>query len=238
MAKEKFRTTVFFLFCFLILLWFFFWSTPSAAHEVSSADIEALRGLNGIQLTHYVWLGCKHMLTGYDHLLFLLGVIFYIRHLRDVVVLVSLFALGHSLTLILGVVFSLGIDPFLVDAIIGLSVVYKGFDNLGGFRMLFSERPNEKLVVLVFGLFHGLGLATKLEAVAVRDDGLVANLLAFNVGVELGQLAALVVALGLLRLVPVLRDNVFIGHAVNVCILTAGFAFMTYQIQQYLALSG
>ena len=208
------KTTPLFLFGFLFFFWF--WINPSAAHEVSSEDIEALRGLQGIQLTHYVWLGGKHMLTGYDHLLFLLGVIFYIRRLRDVVVLVSLFALGHSLTLILGVVFNLGVNPFLVDAIIGLSVVYKGFDNLGGFRKLFSERPNEKLVVLVFGLFHGLGLATKLEAVAVRDDGLVANLLAFNVGVELGQVTALVVALGLLKLLPVLRDKALIGHAVNV----------------------
>lgn len=219
----------------LVTLWLL--SLVSSAHEVSSGDVEVLRGLSGVQLLHYGWLGAKHMITGYDHLLFLLGVIFYVRHFRDVVVLVSLFALGHSITLILGVAFSWGANSYLVDAIIGLSVVYKGFDNLGGFSLFFGERPNEKLVVLVFGLFHGLGLATKLQAVAVRDDGLIANLLAFNVGVELGQLTALIATLGVLRLLPILRENKLVAHTVNGMLLTAGVALMTFQFQQYLLAS-
>lgn len=219
----------------LVTLWLL--SLVSSAHEVSSGDVEVLRGLSGVQLLHYGWLGAKHMITGYDHLLFLLGVIFYVRHFRDVVVLVSLFALGHSITLILGVAFSWGVNSYLVDAIIGLSVVYKGFDNLGGFSSFFGERPNEKLVVLVFGLFHGLGLATKLQAVAVRDDGLIANLLAFNVGVELGQLTALIATLGVLRLLPILRENKLVAHTVNGMLLTAGVALMTFQFQQYLLAS-
>lgn len=212
-------------------------SASVVAHDVSAEDIAALRGLSGVQLSHYIWLGAKHMITGYDHLLFLLGVIFYIKHLRDVIVLVSLFALGHSITLILGVAFSWGVNPYLVDAIIGFSVVYKGFDNLGGFKSLLGERPDEKIVVLVFGLFHGLGLATKLQALAVRDDGLIPNLLAFNVGVELGQIAALLAALVLLNALPKLRENTAIANAINVGIITAGFALMSYQLHQYSTLA-
>ena len=208
-------------------------SSLSIAHEVSAEDILALRALSGIQLPHYLWLGAKHMLTGYDHLLFLLGVIFYIKRLHDVLVLVSLFALGHSVTLIFGVAFSWGVNPYLVDAVIGFSVAYKGFDNLNGFKSFLGERPNEKLVVLVFGLFHGLGLATKLQALAVRDEGLIPNLLAFNVGVELGQIAALIGALLLLNFVPLLRTNKHIATSINVGLMIAGFALLSFQLNQY-----
>lgn len=203
------------------------------AHEVSKEDVLELQGLAGLQLGHYVWLGAKHMVTGYDHLLFLLGVIFYINRLRDVLILVSLFALGHSLTLISGVLYAWSVSPYLVDAVIGFSVVYKGFDNLGGFTVFFGERPQEKLVVFVFGLFHGLGLATKLQALAVRDDGLTGNLLAFNVGVELGQVAALFFAVCIFKYIPVLRENRIAANAINIAIVAAGFALITYQLNQY-----
>ncbi|MFT7264185.1 MAG: hypothetical protein ACI9A2_002254 [Halioglobus sp.] len=203
------------------------------AHEVDHEDILKMHAVAGVQLGHYIWLGAKHMVTGYDHLLFLLGVIFYIVRLRDVLILVSLFALGHSVTLIPGVLFSWSVNAYLIDAIIGFSVVYKGVDNLGGLTTIFGERPKEKIVVFVFGLFHGLGLATKLQTLAVRDDGLIANLLAFNIGVELGQVVALLVALCLLNYVPVLRDNRIVATSVNVAIVAAGVALIAYQLNQY-----
>lgn len=226
---EIFRPAVFFSLFVLSCLA----SSISLAHEVSAEDIRALRALSGIQLPTYLWLGAKHMLTGYDHLLFLLGVVFYINRLRDVLVLVSLFALGHSLTLILGVAFSWNVNAYLIDAIIGFSVVYKGFDNLKGFDSLLGERPNEKLVVLIFGLFHGLGLATKLQALAVRDEGLIANLLAFNLGVELGQIAALSGALILLVYIPAVRSNKLLATSINAGLMVAGFALLSYQLSLY-----
>jgi hypothetical protein len=220
-----------------LLLGLFSISASSFAHEVSAEDILALRALSGIQLPHYLWLGAKHMLTGYDHLLFLLGVIFYIKRLKDVLVLVSFFAIGHSITLIAGVAFSWNVNPFLVDAIIGFSVAYKGFDNLNGFKTFLGERPNEKIVVLIFGLFHGLGLATKLQALAVRDEGLIPNLLAFNVGVELGQITALIAALILLKYVSSLRTNKHIATSINIALMTAGFVLLAYQLKQYFLFS-
>ena len=203
------------------------------AHEVNKEDILKMQALAGVQLVHYIWLGAKHMVTGYDHLLFLLGVIFYIVRLRDVLILVTLFALGHSLTLIFGVLLGWSVNPNLIDAIIGLSVIYKGVDNLGGLTSIFGERPQEKIVVFAFGLFHGLGLATRLQALAVRDDGLIANLLAFNIGVELGQVVALLVALCLLNYVPMLRDNRAVATTVNIAIVAAGIALVVYQLNQY-----
>lgn len=208
-------------------------SSFSLSHEVSTEDILALRALSGVQLPHYLWLGAKHMLTGYDHLLFLLGVIFYIKKLQDVLVLVSLFAIGHSITLIAGVAFSWNVNPYLIDAIIGFSVAYKGFDNLDGFKTFLGDRPNEKVVVLIFGLFHGLGLATKLQALAVRDEGLIPNLLAFNVGVELGQITALIAALILLKYISVLRTNKHIATSINIALMIAGFTLLAYQLKQY-----
>ena len=157
------------------------------AHNVAREDIELLIGKTGPQYLLYAWLGAKHMVTGYDHLLFLVGVIFYLRDLRTVAIFASLFAIGHSITLIGGVLLGLDVNPYLVDAVIGLSVVYKGFDNLNGFDTLFGESPNERMAVFIFGLFHGLGLATKLQDLGLAEDGLLANLLSFNIGVELGN---------------------------------------------------
>src|SRR5690606_24673785 len=120
-------------------------------------------------------LGAKHMVTGYDHLLFLVGVIFFLHRLRDVALYVTMFSLGHSVTLLSGVLGQIHVSPHLVDAVIGLSVVYKALDNLGGFRTLFGAAPNPKLAVLGFGLVHGFGLATKLQDIQLSADGLVPN---------------------------------------------------------------
>ena len=119
-----------------------------------------------------MYLGAKHMVTGYDHLLFLVGVIFFLYRTRDVVTYVSLFTLGHSMTLLVGVLADVPANAYLIDAIIGLSVVYKGFENIGGFDRLVGYRPDARAAVLVFGLFHGLGLATKLQELGLRPQGL------------------------------------------------------------------
>ena len=222
--------------------WFLFavaaislWLTGDVlAHNVSKEDAELIAGKTGVQFALYVWLGAKHMVTGYDHLLFLVGVIFYLKSLRTIALFVSLFALGHSVTLISGVWLGLDVNPYLIDAIIGLSVAYKGFDNLQGFDKLFGESPDERLAVFIFGLFHGLGLATKLQDLGLAEDGLLANLISLNLGVELGQLVALAGIVLLLRLLPSRSEKSSIGTAVNVGLIVAGFALMAYQIGLYL----
>jgi len=153
------RTASILLLAFLTL----FLVGDAYGHNVSLEDARLIAGKTGPQVLLYMWLGAKHMVTGYDHLLFLVGVIFYLRNVRAIAIFVSLFALGHSITLISGVLLGLDVNPYLVDAIIGLSVAYKGFDNLDGFRTLFGDSPDERMAVFVFGLFHGLGLATKLQ---------------------------------------------------------------------------
>jgi hypothetical protein len=211
------------------------WLTGDAlAHNVSKEDAELIAGKTGVQFVLYTWLGAKHMVTGYDHLLFLVGVIFYLKNLRTIALFVSLFALGHSITLIGGVLLGLDVNPYLVDAIIGLSVAYKGFDNLKGFDKLFGDSPDERSAVFIFGLFHGLGLATKLQDLGLAEDGLLPNLVSFNLGVELGQLVALIVIVFALRLMPARVENARFGAIVNVGLIVAGFTLMAYQISLYL----
>src|SRR5215207_5045286 len=169
------------------------------AHGVSAAD-RAFMEQGG--LLAFLYLGAKHMVTGYDHLLFLFGVIFFLYRLRDVGVYVTLFAIGHSVTLLYGVLGGTHVNPYVVDAIIGFSVVYKAFDNLGGFKRLLGIQPNTKAAVLIFGFVHGFGLATKLQDFALARVGLVAKIVAFNIGVEGGQmlaLAAILIAMGFWR---------------------------------------
>ena len=132
----------------------------ASAHGVSGKDAVFLQGLDGRAVIPLMYLGAKHMVTGYDHLLFLFGVIFFLYRLRDVVQYVTLFTIGHSLTLLVGVLGGVRANPFLIDAIIGFSVVYKAFENMYGFRRFFGVQPNTRAAVLVFGLFHGFGLAT------------------------------------------------------------------------------
>ena len=208
-------------------------ATAVQGHEVSQQDVELISDSSGLQVALFVWLGAKHMVTGYDHLLFLAGVIFLLIRVRDIVLYVSLFAIGHTITLISGVLFGLGVNPYLVDAVIGFSVAYKGFDNLGGFQRLFGDSPDDRLAVFLFGLFHGLGLATKLQDLGFNDDGLVANLIAFNVGVELGQFAALFGIIMLSRPPGWEQYSSKTRVIVNVGLIVAGFALMAYQLALY-----
>lgn len=186
-----------------------------------------------MQIGLYLWLGAKHMVTGYDHLLFLLGVIFYLRRIAEIALFVTLFAVGHSLTLIGGVMLGLNVNAFLVDAIIGFSVAYKGFDNLGGFKSLFGEAPDERVAVFIFGLFHGLGLATKLQDLSFDGGGLLGNLIAFNIGVELGQFVALLAILILLRVFALQHSGKVTRVTVNGGLVVAGFALMAYQLARF-----
>ncbi|MEW6320480.1 MAG: HupE/UreJ family protein [Acidobacteriota bacterium] len=200
------------------------------AHGVSAAD-KAFMEQGG--LIAFLYLGAKHMVTGYDHLLFLLGVIFFLYRLRDVALYVTLFAVGHSVTLLGGVLGGINVSAYLVDAIIGLSVVYKALDNLGAFRRWFGVQPDTRAAVLIFGFFHGFGLATKIQDFALPREGLVANIVAFNVGVELGQflaLGAILIAMAYWRRTTAFERQAF---ASNVLIMTSGFVLMGYQLTGY-----
>jgi hypothetical protein len=203
------------------------------AHAVTGRDASFLEQSAGLNLAAFMYLGAKHMVTGYDHLLYLLGVIFFLHRLRDVAVYVTLFAVGHSLTLLIGVLGGLHVNPYIVDAIIGLSIVYKAFENVGGFKTCLGWQPNPKAAVFLFGLAHGFGLATKLQDLALSDEGLVANMIAFNVGVELGQLFALVF---LLTFINIWRSTeAFNKHSYgfNLFLMFAGFTLFGYQLSGY-----
>ncbi|UEM20932.1 HupE/UreJ family protein [Skermanella mucosa] len=207
-----------------------FTSLDAQAHAVTQGDKGYIQEITGIHLLPFVYLGAKHMVTGYDHLLFLFGVIFFLYRPRHIGIYVSLFALGHSTTMLLGVLFDTNVSGYLIDAIIGLSVVYKALDNLGAYQRWFGFQPDTKAATLVFGLFHGLGLATKIREYEVSPDGLVPNLLAFNVGVEIGQLlalAAILIVMGYWR-----RTASFWRHAytANVAMMSAGFVLIGYQL--------
>src|SRR5215467_8464322 len=175
----------------LALIFVLLCPATALAHSVSKRDASFVQSNHGAAVAPFLYLGAKHMVTGYDHLAFLVGVIFFLYRMKDIVQYVSLFTLGHSVTLLAGVLGGIRANPFIVDAIIGFSVVYKAFDNIDGFKYVFNVQPDTRVAVLVFGLFHGFGLATKLQDFALSRDGLVANIVSFNVGVELGQGLAL-----------------------------------------------
>jgi hypothetical protein len=206
-----------------------FQSSTSLAHGVADRDAQFLMANAGPAVMEYAYLGAKHMVTGVDHLLFLAGVIFFLYRLKDVATYVTLFALGHSATLLIGVLGGVHADIYLVDALIGFSVAYKAFENMGGFRVL-DVRPNPKAAVAFFGLCHGFGLATKLQSVALSPDGLVINIVSFNVGVEIGQIIALTAMLAVFILWR--KHGQFARHAfaANWVLLTSGFVLMGFHL--------
>jgi len=203
------------------------------AHGVASGDQGYIQETSGVNLIPFMYLGAKHMVTGYDHLLFLFGVIFFLYKLSHIAIYVSLFAIGHSITLLAGVYFNIPANAYLIDAIIGLSVVYKALDNMGAYQRWFGVQPNTKVATLIFGLFHGFGLATKIQEFEMSSDGLLANLIAFNVGVEIGQLLAL--ATILIGMSYLRRLNSFYRYAygINTVIMAAGFVLIGLQLTGY-----
>ena len=205
-------------------------ASQALAHGVAAGDKGYIQETSGVVFLPFVYLGAKHMITGYDHLLFLFGVIFFLYRMKDVGIYVTMFAVGHSLTLLLGVLTGISVSSYLIDAIIGLSVVYKALDNLGAYQRWFGVQPNTKAATLIFGLFHGFGLATKLQDFELSRAGLLPNLVAFNIGVELGQLLALG---GILILMGFWRKTAgFWRHAytTNVVLMTLGFVLTGYQL--------
>ena len=231
MTQSRSKTAFVRIFALIAVLLIFLASGAEAwAHNVAEGDKGYIQESSGMLILPFIYLGAKHMVTGYDHLLFLFGVIFFLYRLKDVGIYVTLFAIGHSTTLLFGVLTGITANAYLIDAIIGLSVVYKALDNLGAFQRWFGFQPNTKAATLIFGFFHGFGLATKIIEFEIAEDGLVPNLLAFNVGVEIGQLLALgaiLLGLGLWR-----RTQSFIRHAfaANTLLMTAGFMLVGYQL--------
>jgi hypothetical protein len=216
-----------------LMLVFLFLSDAALAHGVSEDDKGFVEASTGTDIIPFIYLGAKHMVTGYDHLLFLFGVIFFLYRLKDVAAYVTLFAVGHSTTLLLGVITGIHANPYIIDAIIGLSVVYKALDNLGAFRTLLGFTPNQKAAVLIFGFFHGFGLATKLQELSMSREGLIPNLIGFNVGVEIGQLMALTIILIVMELWR--RTSSYRRSAVvaNATLMAAGFVLVGYQLTGY-----
>ncbi|ACG79034.1 conserved hypothetical protein [Phenylobacterium zucineum HLK1] len=206
------------------------WPALALAHGVADKDAAFIQANPGPQIVPFLYLGAKHMVTGYDHLLFLAGVIFFLHRLSSVALYVTMFSIGHSLTLLAGVLGGLHVDAFLVDAVIGLSVAWKALDNLGAFRTWFGVQPDNRAVVLGFGLVHGFGLATKLQDLRLSTDGLLANLVAFNVGVEAGQILAL--ALILVAMAWWRASAGFARQAVaaNLLLMAAGFVLFGQQM--------
>jgi hypothetical protein len=211
---------------------------PAAmAHGVAGGDARFLESLSGVHFFPLMYLGAKHMVTGYDHLLFLAGVIFFLYRLKDVALYATLFAIGHSATLLLGVLAGIHANAYIVDAIIGLSVVYKALENIGAFRC-WGFAINTRAAVLVFGLAHGFGLSTKLQDLALSEDGLFGNMIAFNIGVELGQIVALtfiLLAFQLWRRSKTFQQGAYLA---NVLLMTAGFVLFGYQFTGFMVGGG
>lgn len=207
-----------------------FFGSAALAHTITGNDANYVQGIDGPAIAPFIYLGAKHMVTGYDHLLYLLGVVFFLYRPIHVLQYVSLFAIGHSITLLTGVLSNLQVNAYLIDAIIGFSIVYKAFENMGGFARLGKLRPDPKVAVFIFGLFHGLGLATKLQAFELSPNGLVTNIISFNVGVELGQLLALSAILLLLSLWRTRASYTRNALVSNTLLMSGGFMLIAYQL--------
>lgn len=203
------------------------------AHGVDENTQTFLSDNKGAAFVPFLYIGAKHMLTGYDHLLFLVGVIFFLYKTKEILLYVSFFTIGHSTTLLLGVLANMSINAYLIDAIIALSIVYKGFDNLGGFQRIFGFQPNTKAAVLIFGLFHGFGLASKLQELSFNRTGIITNLIGFNIGVEIGQFIGLALVLTVIGVWRTKPSFFKFSTLTNTLLMAMGFALLGYQLTGY-----
>jgi hypothetical protein len=220
----------------VVVLATIFGIAPDAiAHGVTAGDKGYIQESTGVLPIPFIYLGAKHMMTGYDHLLFLFGVIFYLYRSKDVTTYVSLFAVGHVITLLSGVLFKIGINAYIIDTIIGFSIVYKALDNMGAFKRWFGFQPNAKMATLIFGLFHGFGLATKILDYELAPDGLFFNLIFFNIGVEIGQILALGVILIAISYWRKSKSFLRNAYSANVFLMMLGFLLMGFQLTGYFA---
>ena len=217
----------------LVIFLGLFTSFSLFAHGVDESTKQFLAANQGVSILPFIYIGAKHMVTGYDHLLFLVGVIFFLYRTKDVLLYVSLFTLGHSITLLYGVFNDIQVNPYIIDAIIGFSIVYKGFDNLGGFQRIFGYQPNTKVAVAIFGLFHGFGLATKIQEFQLPQEGLMANIIAFNVGVEIGQFLALGMVLIVMSCWRRHTSFLRFSTAANTLLMSGGLMLVGYQLSGY-----
>jgi len=212
-----------------------FTSSFALAHNVTEGDAGYIQEIWGVHAIPFMYLGAKHMVTGYDHILFLLGVIFFLYKFKDVAIYVSIFAFGHSTTMLIGVIYGWGVNAYIVDAIIGLSVVYKALDNLGAYQKWFGFQPNTKLATLIFGFIHGTGLATKILEYEIAQDGLLMNLISFNIGVEIGQIVALAIILIIMGYLRRAKNFVQYAYAANIVMIFLGIILTGQQISGYIS---
>lgn len=216
-----------------LILLFILTPVLAIAHGISEED--KLRMLNGGYL-QYMGLGATHMLTGYDHLLFLFGVVFFLTSFKDIAKFVTAFTVGHCITLIFATFYQITWNYFLIDAIIALSVIYKGFDNNGGFqKYLDMKSPNLLDAVFLFGLLHGFGLSTRLQQLPLGDDniGILLRILSFNLGVEIGQIVALMVMVSVLSLWRHRSSFQRFSFASNQALVYAGVLLLFMQLHGY-----
>jgi len=215
----------------LSFILFFFCPFVLVAHGVSESDQAILT--NG-GLLEYILVGAKHMVTGYDHLLFLVGVIFYLNNFKDILKFVTVFTIGHSITLIGATYMGIKADEHLIDAVIAISVMYKGFENLGGFKKFFDVKsPNLLLMVFIFGLIHGFGLSTRLQSFDMGTGQFLAKIVSFNIGVELGQVLALIPIVFIISKWKSLGSYNTFYKVVNWFLVFAGIALLIFQMYGY-----
>ena len=202
------------------------------AHGVSASDQETLA--NG-GLMAYILVGAKHMVTGYDHLLFLTGVVFYLNNFKEIVKFITTFTIAHSITLIGATYLGIKADEHLIDAVIAISVLYKGFENLGGFQKWFkTESPNLLMMVFIFGLIHGFGLSTRLQSFDIGEGQFLAKIVCFNIGVELGQIAALIPIVFIISKWKPFDSYQVFYKAVNWFLVAAGIGLFIFQMYGYM----
>lgn len=210
---------------------FTFFVQMAYGHGMSEAEKQIIADGGNLQ---FLWIGATHMITGYDHLMFVFGIIFFLTSFRDIVKYVTAFTLGHSVTLIIGTYNGIQINYYLIDAVIALSVCYIAFQNLDGFRKYFQiNAPNMMAMIFSLGLIHGFGLSTRLQALPLNQDDLFFNIVSFNVGVELGQITALA---GMLLLIPLWRKMPsFSAHSriANYGLIMAGILLFLVQMHDY-----
>src|SRR5215204_6157447 len=203
----------------------------ASAHGISDADKQGI--LEGGNL-EYIKLGAKHMLTGYDHLLFLFGVIFFLTKFTDIVKFITAFTLGHCITLVFATLLHIKANFYLIDAVIALTVCYKAFDNLDGFKKYIQiQSPNLLGAVFLFGLIHGFGLSTRLQQLPLGHEGLVLRILSFNLGVEIGQILALTGMWFFLSKWRATSSFFKFSKACNVALMIAGFLLLLMQLHGY-----
>lgn len=201
------------------------------AHGMSDADKLAIAEGGNLR---FMWLGATHMLSGYDHLLFVFGIVFFLKTFKEIVKYITAFTLGHSITLIFATFNRIQLDYLLIDAVIGLSVAYIAFANIDGFRRhLRIAPPNLLVMILLLGLIHGFGLSTRLQALPLSESDLLMNIVSFNIGVEFGQVFALSVMLLLLAGWRKTQSFQSFSHITNIGLIFAGGLLFLMQMHGY-----